>query len=177
MSESDPRDAPDRAPDPADEPGGDFSHLDEAGRARMVDVSGKDPTRRTAVAEGAIRMQASTLEAIRRQEVEKGDVLTVARVAAVGGAKRTADLIPLCHPLSLDAVDVEFGEDPELPGIRLRVTVSTEGRTGVELEALCAVSAGLLTVYDMCKSRDRGMTLGEVRLLEKRGGRSGAWTR
>lgn len=165
---------PDRTDDPADD---EFSHLDEEGRARMVDVSGKRPTRRTAVAEGAIRMEPGTLRAIREQEVEKGDVLTVARLAAVGGAKRTAELIPLCHPLPLDAVDVEILEEPDLPGLLLRVTVSTEARTGVEMEALCAVSAGLLAVYDMCKGRDRAMTLERVHLLEKRGGRSGDWRR
>lgn len=169
-------DAPDRSTGPAD-PDDEFSHLDDEGRARMVDVSGKRPTRRTAVAEGAIRMRAETLAAIREQEVEKGDVLTVARLAAVGGAKRTADLIPLCHPLPLDAVDVEIEADDDLPGLRLRVTVSTESRTGVEMEALCAVSVGLLAVYDMCKGRDRGMTVRDVRLLEKRGGRSGDWSR
>lgn len=167
---------PDR-PDPPRDRDRDFSHLDEEGRARMVDVSGKRPTRRTAVAEGAIRMKPETLEAIRRQEVEKGDVLTVARLAAVGGAKRTADLVPLCHPLPLDAVDVELEEAPDLPGLRLRVTVSTESRTGVEMEALCAVSVGLLAVYDMCKALDRGMTVENVRLLQKRGGRSGDWIR
>ena len=161
--------------DPPDDDG--FSHLDEEGRARMVDVSAKRPTRRTAVAEGAIRMRFATLDAIRQQEVEKGDVLTVARLAAVGGAKRTADLIPLCHPLPLDAVDVEVELDADLPGVRLRVTVSTESRTGVEMEAMCAVAVGLLSVYDMCKGRDRGMTVEGVRLLEKRGGRSGEWTR
>lgn len=160
-----------------DAPGRGFSHLDEEGRARMVDVSGKRPTRRTAVAEGTIRMRPETLEAIRDQEISKGDVLTVARLAAVGGAKRTADLVPLCHPLPLDAVDVEIEEAPDLPGLRLRVAVSTEARTGVEMEALCAASVGLLAVYDMCKGRDRGMTLEAVRLLEKRGGRSGAWRR
>ncbi len=159
------------------EPDDEFSHLDDEGRARMVDVSGKRPTRRTAVAEGAIRMRPETLAAIRDQEVEKGDVLTVARLAAVGGAKRTADLIPLCHPLPLDAVEVEIEPDDDLPGLRLRVTVSTESRTGVEMEALCAVSVGLLAVYDMCKGRDRGMTVRDVRLLEKRGGRSGDWSR
>lgn len=155
----------------------EFSHLDEQGRARMVDVSGKPVSRRTAVAEGRLRMQDATLAAIRDREVEKGDVLTVARLAAVGGAKRTADVIPLCHPLPLEAIDVEVDLLPELPGVRVRVTVATEARTGVEMEALTGVSAGLLAVYDMCKARDRGMTLEEVRLLEKRGGTSGDWSR
>lgn len=165
------------ADDRPDAPDDGFSHLDEEGRARMVDVSDKRPTRRTAVAEGAVRMRPETLAAIRDQEVEKGDVLTVARLAAVGGAKRTADLIPLCHPLPLDAVDVEIELDGGLPGLHLRVTVSTESRTGVEMEALCAVSVGLLAVYDMCKARDREMTVQDVRLVEKRGGRSGDWSR
>ena len=154
-----------------------FSHLDDEGRARMVDVSAKRPTRRVAVAEGEIRMRPETLDAVLAREIGKGDVLTVARLAAVGGAKRTADLIPLCHPLPLDAVDVEIEEAADLPGLRLRVTVSTESRTGVEMEAMCAVSIGLLAVYDMCKGRDRGMTVEGVRLLEKRGGRSGRWRR
>lgn len=155
----------------------EMSHLDEEGRARMVDVSGKDVTRRRAVAEGTIRMEPETLRAIRANEVEKGDVLTVARLAAIGGAKRTADLVPLCHPLPLDAVDVDVAPQPDVPGLRLRVAASTESRTGVEMEALTGVAVGLLAVYDMCKGIDRAMTLGEIRLLEKTGGRSGRWTR
>lgn len=154
-----------------------LTHLDEEGRARMVDVSDKAPTRRRAVAEGAIRMQPETLEAVREDRVEKGDVLTVARLGAVGGAKRTADLVPLCHPLPLDGIDVRISEDDELPGLRIRVAVTTEARTGVEMEALCGVSAGLLAIYDMCKAMDRGMSIEGVRLLEKTGGRSGTWTR
>ena len=155
----------------------EFSHLDEAGRARMVDVSGKPVSRRTAVAEGRIRMEASTLSAIRDGAVEKGDVLTVARMAAIGGAKRTSDLVPLCHPLPLEAVEVEIEAAPSLPGLRVRIAVSAEARTGVEMEALSAVSAGLLAIYDMCKGRDRGMEIEAVRLLEKRGGTSGDWSR
>lgn len=154
-----------------------IGHLDDEGRVRMVDVSGKGVTRRRAVAEGAIRMEPETLAAIRRQELDKGDVLTVARLAAIGGAKRTADLIPLCHPLPLDAVDVEIREDDELPGLHLRVETSTEGRTGVEMEALCGVCTGLLTIYDMCKNIDRGMSIRHARLLRKSGGRSGEWSR
>lgn len=157
--------------------GGELSHLDDEGRARMVDVSGKDVTRRRAVAEGEIRMEPATLEAVRADEVEKGDVLTVARLAAIGGAKRTAELIPLCHPLPLDAVDVEVEPEPDLPGLRIRVSATTEARTGVEMEALTAVAVGLLAVYDMCKGIDRGMTVEGVRLLEKSGGRTGRWTR
>ena len=155
----------------------EFSHLDEAGRARMVDVSGKPVSRRTAVAEGRIRMEASTLSAIRDGEVGKGDVLTVARLAAIGGAKRTSELVPLCHPLPLESVEVEIDAMPSLPGLRVRAAVSAEARTGVEMEALTAVSAGLLAIYDMCKSRDRGMEIEAVRLLEKRGGTSGDWSR
>lgn len=154
-----------------------FTHLDDEGRARMVDVSGKPPTRRRAVAEGCIRMRPETLAAVRDESVEKGDVLTVARLASVGGAKRTADLVPLCHPLPLDGIDVEVTEDDDLPGLRIRVAVTTEARTGVEMEALTAVAAGLLAVYDMCKAMDRGMTLEGIRLLEKTGGRSGTWKR
>ena len=154
-----------------------FSHLDEAGRARMVDVGGKAVTARRAVAEGRIRMSADTLRAIRDRAVPKGDVLAVARIAAIGGAKRTADLVPLCHPLPLHGVtvDIEVEEDP--PALRLRVETRTEARTGIEMEALCAVSAGLLAVYDMCKGRDRAMELEAIRLLEKDGGRSGSWRR
>jgi cyclic pyranopterin phosphate synthase len=143
----------------------------------MVDVSAKAVTRRRAEAEGEIRMERSTLDAIRENAVKKGDVLTVARLAAVGGAKRTADLIPLCHPLSLDGIDVTVEPEPELPGICLNVAVTTEGRTGVEMEALCGVSAGLLAVYDMCKALDRGMEIGPVRLTYKAGGASGEWRR
>jgi len=154
-----------------------LSHVDEQGRARMVDVSAKPVTRRRAEAEGEIRMERSTLDAIVSNTVGKGDVLTVARLAAVGGAKRTAELIPLCHPLTLDGIDVEIETKPALPGIRLGVTVSTEGRTGVEMEALCAVSAGLLAVYDMCKAMDRGMAIGPIRLVRKAGGASGEWRR
>ncbi len=143
----------------------------------MVDVSAKAVTRRRAEAEGEIRMERSTLDAIRANTVKKGDVLTVARLAAVGGAKRTADLIPLCHPLSLDGIDVTVEPEPELPGICLNVAVTTEGRTGVEMEALCGVSAGLLAVYDMCKAMDRGMAIGPIRLTYKAGGASGEWRR
>jgi len=158
-----------------------LTHLDGAGRARMVDVGAKPVTARRAVAEGVLRMSPDTLQAIRDQEIRKGDALTVARLAAVGGAKRTSDLIPLCHPLSLDALEVHIEEvrpDAEgRPGVKLRATASTQARTGVEMEALCAVSAGLLALYDMAKSRDRGMSLESVRLLEKSGGRSGTWQR
>jgi len=154
-----------------------FPHLDEAGHARMVDVGAKAVTHRRALAEGSIRMDRKTLQAILDQRVEKGDVLAVARIAAVGGAKRTSDIVPLCHPLPLHGVKVEIEVADELPGLRLTAETTTEARTGVGMEALCAVSAGLLAVYDMCKSMDRAMELGAVRLLEKDGGRSGMWRR
>ena len=154
-----------------------LTHVDERGRARMVDVSAKAVTRRRAEAEGEIRMLRSTLDAILANEVQKGDVLTVARLAAIGGAKRTADLIPLCHPLALDGIGVEVEPKPDLPGIRLSVVVTTESRTGVEMEAMCAVSAGLLAAYDMCKAVDRGMEIGPIRLTHKSGGASGPWGR
>ena len=143
----------------------------------MVDVGAKAVTHRRARAEGSIRMDRQTLQAILDQRVEKGDVLAVARIAAVGGAKRTSDLVPLCHPLPLHSVTVEIEVADELPGLRLTAETTTEARTGVEMEALCAVTAGLLAVYDMCKSMDRAMELGAVRLLEKEGGRSGMWRR
>lgn len=153
-----------------------LSHLDESGRARMVDVSDKPISRRLALAEGTVTMGRETLAAIRRGETPKGDVLTVARLAAIGGAKRTAELIPLCHPLPIEAVDVEIDLDDDLPGLRLRVRVSAESRTGVEMEAMSAVAIGALAVYDMVKAIDRGLAIGPIRLLEKRGGRSGTWT-
>lgn len=152
-----------------------LTHLDDAGRPRMVDVGAKTPTRRTAVAEGHIRMDAAALKRVAGGKAPKGSVLDVGRLAGVMGAKRTADLIPLCHPLALDAVGVELELDEALPGVRVRAEVSTEAKTGVEMEALTAVTVALLTVYDMCKALDRGMEIGGVRLLRKEGGRSGAW--
>lgn len=159
------------------EPDEGLTHLDEQGRVRMVDVGGKPVTRRRAVAEGFLRMEPATLEALRAGRVEKGDALAVARLAAIGGAKRTAELVPLCHPVPLDAVEVEVIPDAELPGVRLVVRTSAEARTGVEMEALAGVAAGLLALYDMCKALERGMTIGPIRLLEKAGGASGRWTR
>jgi cyclic pyranopterin phosphate synthase len=155
----------------------DFTHFDEQGRARMVDVGDKTSTHRTAVAAGQIAMQADTLQRILSGSHKKGDVLGVARIAAIMGAKRTSDLVPLCHPLSLTKITVEF--EPLLKQDRLRcvATVETRGLTGVEIEALCAVQVALLTVYDMCKAVDRGMCIEQVRLLEKKGGRSGHWRR
>lgn len=155
---------------------GEFTHLDEQGRPRMVDVGGKEATARTAVAEGRIRTSAETAAAIAAGQVAKGDVLVVAQLAGIMAAKRTADLIPLCHPLPLTSVDVELRVDAALPGVRATATARVDGKTGVEMEALTAVSCALLTVYDMCKARDRGMVIEGIRLLRKEGGRSGTWT-
>jgi len=158
-----------------------LTHFTAAGDAHMVDVGTKAITARRAVAEGLIRMQPSTLALIRDGGHAKGDVLGIARIAAIMAAKRTADLVPLCHPLALTRVEVELEPEPEseseTAAVRCRATVESQGRTGVEMEALCAVQVGLLTVYDMCKAVDRGMTIDSVRLLEKQGGRSGHWRR
>jgi cyclic pyranopterin phosphate synthase len=153
-----------------------FTHLDEQGRPRMVDVGEKEVTARVAVAEGHIRTSAATVRAIAAGEVPKGNVLLIAQLAGITGAKRTADLIPLCHPLPLTSVNVEVSVDESLPGVRVVATAKVDGKTGVEMEALTAVSVALLTVYDLCKARDRGMVMGEIRLLRKEGGRSGSWT-
>ncbi len=153
-----------------------FTHLDEQGNPRMVDVGEKGVTRRRAVAEGRILTSAETLEAIAGGKTPKGNVLVVAQLAGIMAAKRTAELIPLCHPLPITSVRVELELDRALPGVRARAEVRVEGRTGVEMEALTAVSAALLTVYDMCKALDRSMEIGGVRLLRKEGGRSGVWT-
>lgn len=142
----------------------------------MVDVGDKDVTRRVAVATGWIRMQPETLRAIRQGQTAKGDVLLVAQLAGITAAKRTAELIPLCHPLALSGVEVEIEADAALPGVRVEARVQVEGRTGVEMEALTAVSGALLTVYDMTKALDRAMEIGGVRLLHKEGGRSGTWS-
>lgn len=141
----------------------------------MVDVSGKAETHRIARARGRIQMQANTLNLIASGGHKKGDVLGIARIAAIQAAKRTADWIPLAHPIGLTRVAAEFRLDHQAAAVELTVTAETVGRTGVEMEALCAVSAGLLTIYDMCKAVDRGMTLGDIRLIEKQGGRSGHW--
>lgn len=154
----------------------ELTHQDEAGRARMVDVGEKPETRRTAVAEGVIRMAPETFEALETGRTPKGDPLLVAQLAGVQGAKRTAELIPLCHPLPLTSVDVVLTPDPELPGVRAEGRARVTGRTGVEMEALTAVSVALLTVYDMLKAVDRGMSIEGIRLLEKTGGRSGDWS-
>ncbi len=155
-----------------------LTHFDDEGQARMVDVRGKDETDRDAIAAGAIEMDAATLEAIRKGRVGKGDVLGVARVAAVQGLKRTAELIPLCHPLRITGVDVAFELEAEpRPRVAIRATVRAHDRTGVEMEALTAVSVAALTIYDMCKSMDRLMRITDVKLLSKRGGKSGDWVR
>jgi len=148
-----------------------LTHLDEQGAARMVDISAKIPTRREAMAEGRIHMSAATLEAIRRSTLAKGDALATARIAGIMAAKRTADLIPLCHPLPLDAVTLDL--ELEATGVLARATVVTTHGTGVEMEALTAVSAALLTIYDMAKAMDKAMVMSDIRLRKKRGGRSG----
>ena len=150
-----------------------LTHIDASGTASMVDVSDKAATMRTAVAEGCVIMQPETLALIRAGSAKKGDVLGVARIAAIQAAKRTADLIPLCHPLPLTRVAVAFALDERASAVEIEVTAETLGRTGVEMEALAAAAVGLLTVYDMCKAVDRDMRIEMVRLAEKRGGRSG----
>ncbi|WP_280153281.1 cyclic pyranopterin monophosphate synthase MoaC [Piscinibacter sp. XHJ-5] len=160
------------APAPAPSP---LTHFDPAGQAHMVDVSDKAETHRIARATGEIRMQPQTLALIVGGTAKKGDVLGVARIAAIQAAKRTSELIPLCHPLPLTRVAVEFETDAADSCVRCTAQVETHGRTGVEMEALTAVQVGLLTVYDMCKAADRGMVMGSIRVLEKRGGKSGDW--
>jgi cyclic pyranopterin monophosphate synthase len=153
-----------------------FTHLDSEGRARMVDVGEKPVTERLATAEGWIRTLPETAARIDDAKVAKGNVLVVAELAGIMAGKRTADWIPLCHPLALDSLRVELHVDHQLPGVRARATARVHARTGVEMEALTAVSASLLTVYDMCKSADRGMVIGGIRLIAKEGGRSGSWS-
>ena len=150
-----------------------LTHLDSQGAARMVDVGGKPETPRSATATGCIRMSAETLAAVREGSGPKGDVLAAARIAGIMAAKKTGELIPLCHPLSLDAVSVDFTFEPD--GVRATAIASLSGRTGVEMEAMTATSIALLTIYDMAKALDKGMVIEGVRLLEKTGGKSGAW--
>ena len=150
-----------------------LTHLRGSGEARMVDVSGKPATERVAVAEGCVRMQPKTLGIVRRGDAKKGDVLGAARLAGIMAAKRTHELIPLCHPLALTQVEVEVVPDARLPGVRVRSTVKVAGKTGVEMEALTAVSVACLTIYDMVKAVERGMRIDGIRLLEKSGGKSG----
>jgi cyclic pyranopterin phosphate synthase len=154
-----------------------LSHVDEGGRARMVDVGGKPETERTAVAEGTVRMSREAYDQVAAHAIAKGDVLTVAEVAGVMAAKRTGELIPLCHPLGLDLVSVVGQLAPEIPGVRVTATVKVTGRTGVEMEALTAVSVASLTVYDMVKAIDREMVIEGVRLISKTGGTRGDWRR
>jgi cyclic pyranopterin phosphate synthase len=155
----------------------EFSHFNQAGEAHMVDVGGKDVTDRLAVAEGRIGMQPATLEKIMAGTHKKGDVLAVARIAGIMAAKHTAELIPLCHPLPLTRVEIELQPLAEEHAVHCLATVATRGRTGVEMEALTAAQIALLTIYDMCKAVDRGMTITDVRLLQKSGGKSGEWKR
>jgi cyclic pyranopterin phosphate synthase len=152
-----------------------LSHFDAQGQAHMVDVGAKAETQRVARATGSIRMQPATLALIAQGSAKKGDVIGVARIAAIQAAKRTAELIPLCHPLPITRVAVEFEIDAAASAVRCTAQVETFGRTGVEMEALTAVQIGLLTVYDMCKAADRGRVMEGIRVLEKRGGKSGEW--
>jgi cyclic pyranopterin monophosphate synthase len=154
---------------------GPLTHFDETGQAHMVDVSEKEVTSRTAVAEGHVRMTPETLALVEEGRAKKGDVLAVARLAGIMGAKRTADLIPLCHPLPVTKVAVDLEPDRDLPGVRITATVKTTGQTGVEMEALTAVSVAALTVYDMLKAAEKGMEIGGLRLLLKEGGKSGRY--
>ncbi|TCD57963.1 cyclic pyranopterin monophosphate synthase MoaC [Synechococcus sp. BS55D] len=154
-----------------------LTHLTGQGEVHMVDVGDRDISRREAVAEGCLRMETSTLQRIIQGDTPKGDLLAVARIAAIQGAKRTSELIPLCHPLPLSGIEVAIKPDQELPGLQLQVHCRTTGQTGVEMEALTAVSIGLVTLYDMLKSVDPGMTIETIGLVEKHGGRHGSWHR
>ncbi len=154
---------------------GELTHFDAQGRARMVDVSGKESTARVAVARGTVTMAPETLRRISGGEIAKGDVLAVARLAGIMAAKRTHDLIPLCHPLALTAVELDLRTDPARDAVDIEATVRTTGKTGVEMEALTAVSVAALTVYDMCKAIDRAMRIGDIRLAHKSGGKSGTY--
>ena len=153
-----------------------LSHIGETGEARMVDVSGKQDTLREAQAEGRVVMAEETLDLILRGDAKKGDVIGTARLAGIMAAKRTSDLIPLCHPLMLSKVEVDITPDPSLPGLQVVCTAKVTGQTGVEMEALTGVSVACLTIYDMAKAADRGMRIENIRLLAKSGGRSGDWT-
>jgi cyclic pyranopterin monophosphate synthase len=154
-----------------------LSHLDEQGRARMVDVSDKAVTSRIAVARGTIHMRAETLALILEDKIEKGDVFSVARVAGIMAAKKTSELVPMCHPLSITSVEIELTPDKNPPRVDIEAQVRVSGKTGVEMEALTAVSVAGLTIYDMCKAVDREMTIGEIRLVKKSGGKSGTFIR
>ena len=154
-----------------------LTHLDELGRPRMVDVGDKPESQRTAIAEGAVRMSREAFEQVAAQAVAKGDVLAIAEVAGTMGGKRASELIPLCHPLGLDLIQVDAQLEPELPGVRITAVAKVTGKTGVEMEALTAVAVACLTVYDMVKAIDRGMTIEDVRLVSKTGGTRGDWQR
>ena len=154
---------------------GEFTHFNAAGQAHMVDVAAKQDTHRVAIAAGRIVMRPETLQKIKEGTASKGDVLGIARVAAIQGAKRTSDLIPLCHPIALTSVNVEFKMLDDASAVECTARAESVGRTGVEMEALTAISVALLTIYDMCKAVDRGMRIEGVRLMEKRGGKSGLW--
>ena len=154
-----------------------LSHLDDQGRARMVDVSEKDVTSRIAVARGVIYMRPETLELILKGKVEKGDVFSVARVAGIMAAKKTCELIPMCHPLNITSVEIELSPAQKPARVEIEATVRVDGKTGVEMEAMTAVSVAGLTVYDMCKAVDREMSIGEIRLVKKSGGKSGTFLR
>jgi cyclic pyranopterin phosphate synthase len=156
-------------------PGKVLTHLGASGEARMVDVSAKTPTERVATAQGRVVMTKSTLDLVMSGNAKKGDVLGTARIAGIMAAKRTHELIPLCHPLALSQVTVDLDADPELPGITVRATVKVTGQTGVEMEALTAVSVACLTIYDMVKAAERGMRIEGIRLVEKTGGKSGPY--
>ncbi len=154
-----------------------LSHIDEQGRVRMVDVTGKDVTQRVATARGVVTMRAETLAAIAEGQIPKGDVLTVARIAGIMAAKKTSELIPMCHPLNISGVEVKLTPHEEPPSVEIEATLRIAGKTGVEMEALTAVSVAGLTIYDMCKAVDREMTVGEIRLMHKSGGKSGTFER
>ncbi len=152
-----------------------LTHFDTSGQAHMVDIGNKAITQRSAIAQGFIKMQNATLNMIHQGDAKKGDVLGIARIAAIQASKKTSELIPLCHPITLTKVSVNFEINKEKSTIFCTCTANCDGKTGVEMEALTAVSVGLLTIYDMCKSADRGMVIGEIKLLEKHGGKSGDW--
>ncbi len=155
----------------------ELTHFNQSGEAHMVDVGSKESSERIAIAEGIIRMQPATLDLIIQGKHKKGDVLGVARVAGIMAAKKTPELVPLCHPLMLTNVNIELEPDTATSSVKCRCTIKTVGQTGVEMEALCATQVALLTIYDMCKAVDRGMSMDQIRLMEKAGGKSGSWIR
>jgi cyclic pyranopterin monophosphate synthase len=154
-----------------------FSHFDDKGKAKMIDVTGKERTVRKAVARGKVLMQKKTLSLIERGEMPKGDVFVVAKIAGIMAAKKTSEMIPMCHPLELTGIDIRFSKDADLGEITIEATVQTVGRTGVEMEAITAVSVAALTIYDMCKSADKNIVLSDIKLITKQGGKSGLFIR